>query len=362
MVTEVDQGLADFAEPFILLVYFNSFKKLASIRNPLAYQAAIHARVQREYLEWSKERDRIERERRIIAENKAWTRNKPCPPGFRKDSSGYLYRLTPEEQASENMSSDRRVVKKTAQQVAMRMRSRTRTAMNTSQARLGMFNLARNIRPIGEAAKIAAITTGMTPMAPSGWSSRPGELKYLDTEWITTGLACDTSGWVGLLNNPAQGTTVTQRVGDEIRCVSLRLTGYLRPSDGSVTSSYNRLMIVWDVSPNAAATVPAVDQILTQSNSLAQTNLTNRKRFIVLRDIRVATGVLDNTLGYASAPNVYAIDEYIKIGSMLTVMNGTGSSPGNMNSGALYLVTIGDQGPTDGASFWGSARLRFTDA
>ena len=87
----------------LILAFFLFFKNLASIRNPAAYQAAIYARLQREYLEWRKDEDlgekaRKEREERKAA--KAAYLAKPSPPGFEKDSKGYLRRIRPEEMAT----------------------------------------------------------------------------------------------------------------------------------------------------------------------------------------------------------------------------------------------------------------------
>lgn len=312
--------------------------------------------MQREYLEWSKERDRIERERKIIAENKAWTRNKPPPPGFRKDSSGYLYRLTPEELATQRMS-DRQTVKKTAQQVAMKMRSRSRTAANSSAARQSMFALARNIRPRGEAAKIDRIISSRGPVAPSGWGGGMGELKYWDLAFNSP---LDNVGLVTLLNGVTQGTTVSSRVGDCYSAVSLRITGSIEPSTTAVGYGMVRLMIVWDQSPNAGATVPNITQILNTASPFSQTNLDFRRRFVVLRDMKYATGSWSTGSNGWNACTV--VDEFIKLGGTRIEMTGTGGAPGNMINGSIYLLTIGDE-PTATSYVWkGTTRLRFTDA
>jgi len=82
-------------------------------------------------------------------------------------------------------------------------------------------------------------------------------------------------------------------------------------------------------------------------------------------DKHFVLGAQDSATGYTGSPTIHAINKYKKlpVGSF-TIFDGTGGGIADINTGALYLVTIGDQSAASVAG--GTARLacrvRYTDS
>lgn len=205
------------------------------------------------------------------------------------------------------------------------------------------------------------------PLAPTGWSRFPNsktgqELKFFDVAAAT--YACDTTGAVTLLNGIAQGDDVTTRDGRVVFNASVRIIGKFTGQDGIVSDTLCRVMLVWDQNNNSAAAVPAITDILTASTSVSHLNLNNRARFIILRDHMVSYGAHDITTAtstFSSSPNTGELDWYVRLGKSKTIYSGTTGVIGSIASGALYLVTIGDQAAGAGYSFNATSRVRFTE-
>jgi len=203
-----------------------------------------------------------------------------------------------------------------------------------------------------------------TPLAPTGWTRRSGgggELKYFDVAAAT--YACDTTGAVTLLNGIAQGDDVTTRDGRVVYNASCRIIGKFVAQDASVSATLCRVMLVWDANNNSAVAVPAITDILTASTSISHLNLNNRARFVVLRDTMVSYGALVDTATqtYSGAPSTGEIDWYVRLGKSKTVFSGTTGVIGSIASGALYLVTIGDNAANAAYNFTATSRIRFTE-
>lgn len=185
------------------------------------------------------------------------------------------------------------------------------------------------------------------------------EKKVVDT--ASASYVCDTTGSITAISLSAQGTDYTNRIGRKTTNVAVQLQGSIRPIDAATNTNKSRVMIIYDTQPNSA--LPAITDILTASTSNSFMNLNNRDRFRVLVEENVTLGALDNTAtqAFAASPTVHNINIYRKI-ALDTIWQGTTAAIGSVASGALYLVTIGDQAAGLGGSFQGAVRVRFVDS
>jgi len=240
---------------------------------------------------------------------------------------------------------------------------------NPKRSRTGADYAKRTkaVRVSSSSSSSKRLMSALPPLAPTGWSrsafSKTGqELKYFDVASAT--YACDTTGAVTLLNGIAQGDDVTTRDGRVVFNASCRVIGKFTGQDGIVSDSLCRVMLVWDMNNNSAAAVPLITDILTASTSISHLNLNNRARFVILRDHMVSYGAHDITTAtstFSSSPNTGELDWYVRLGKSKTIYSGTTGVIGSIASGALYLVTIGDQAAGAGYSFQATSRVRFTE-
>lgn len=186
------------------------------------------------------------------------------------------------------------------------------------------------------------------------------ELKY--TDLASTIYAADTTGTVTALNLTAVGDDNTTRDGRQICNRSIHIQGLLKPEDIATASNLSRLMLVWDNQPNSGA-IAAITDILVSSTSISSTNLNNRERFTILRDLRYGCGYQSNAVGavFSNGDNTYALNEFLSLKDVKTTYSGTTAAIGSVATGALLMVTIGSQAPGAGESFELTTRLRFTD-
>lgn len=185
------------------------------------------------------------------------------------------------------------------------------------------------------------------------------EKKVIDT--AEAAYACNTTGSVTLVNGCAQGTDFTNRVGRKYTNLSVQMQGKIHPVDTTTGSTKCRVMLVFDTQPNGA--LPSITDVLTASTSNSFMNLNNRDRFKVLCDHNVVVGAVSDvaTQAFAMSPTVHNVSFYKKI-SLETINDGTSAAIGDIQSGSIFLLTIGDQGAGLGASFVGAIRVRFADA
>lgn len=185
------------------------------------------------------------------------------------------------------------------------------------------------------------------------------ELKVIDKAEATYG--CNTTGSVTLLNGVAAGTDYTDRIGRRIQLASFQLRGLILPEDTSTNANLWRVMLVWDTQPNNL--VATIAMILQQSTSTSMNNLDNRDRFRVLWDAEGASGAYATTAtqAVAQSPSVTTLNEFRSL-SLTTTFDGATSNINDINSGALYLVTIGNQVSGAASSLIASVRVRFRDA
>lgn len=170
--------------------------------------------------------------------------------------------------------------------------------------------------------------------------------------------ACDTTGSVTLLATVAQGASVNQRVGKKIMWKSLQMRGNLR-SNSATTISDNAFLIVYDKRPTGA--LPSITDILVTANSAAFNNDANSGRFRILK--RVDAETVGNITTPATGQEAISEDFFLDLKGLPCVFKAAGTGAiGDIEEGAIYLVTCGDQaaGNTAG-TLVASFRTRFVD-
>lgn len=208
------------------------------------------------------------------------------------------------------------------------------------------------------------------------------EKKVCDTTFVTGVIDAtygtmnfDSAGSSGCINRIAAGTDFTQRIGRKIMIKSIYVRGIIQKNP-HVASQLCRMILVYDKQFNSDTNPPAITQILLTNDtdgafSWDQFNLNNRDRFVVLWDKAVATGPSGfydpTTQANCSSPTSWngyvAIKKYKKV-NLETIFSGTTDDLASIQSGALFLYTIGDNanGATGTDYFKGTVRVRFVDA
>lgn len=188
------------------------------------------------------------------------------------------------------------------------------------------------------------------------------EMGYVDV--AAANYALDTTGSVTLLNAVAQGAAVTQRVGKKIAMKGLQCRGI---SAGNSAALINDIayLIVYDKRPTGA--LPLVTDILNTAHASAMNNDANAGRFSILK--RVDQILIGNSSVTGAVANALvektAIDESwwldLKGREVVYKAAATGAI-GDIEQGALYLVTVGSNAPGTSAALLSCGfRLRFLD-
>lgn len=220
------------------------------------------------------------------------------------------------------------------------MLKRTRSISTTSQPKL-------------KRARTAAFSGGSLARQPFR-RTKFAEKKVVDV--APSSFAADTTGSVTLLNGVATGTDFNNRIGRKTVLRSLNIIGHLIPQDSAVANTLCRLIVVYDQQPNGAA--PAITDVLDTADSRSQLNLNNRDRFKVLVNHMVALS--DNAANQVGSPSTSLVSIYRKI-NMETIFSGTGATAASIASGALFMITVGDNVAGAGYNFSVSTRVRFED-
>lgn len=188
------------------------------------------------------------------------------------------------------------------------------------------------------------------------------ETGYVDVAITTYGL--DTTGSITLLNTVPQGAAVTQRVGKKIQLKSIQCRGKITGRSDAVVNDV-AYMIVYDKRPQSS--LPAITDILNTIDPASQNNDANSGRFQIIKRVDEVliggtslTGAVANTLTEATSKNA---DWFCSLKGLPTVYKAVASGAiGDIEEGALYLVTLGDQASgTPAAQLRCSFRVRFLD-
>jgi len=199
------------------------------------------------------------------------------------------------------------------------------------------------------------MTSGYTKGLQRAYAKEKG---YVDL--ASASYELDTTGSVTLLNTVAQGAAVTQRVGKKIVMKGLQLRGFITSNSNTDTLSV-AYMIVYDKRPTGA--LPAVTDILVSASARAMNNDANAGRFRILK--RVDEVLIGNESAFANLHDYTRKDAScwldLKSAPVTYKAAGTGAI-GDIEEGALYLVTVGDEaaGTSAGVLTCGF-RMRFLD-
>lgn len=150
-----------------------------------------------------------------------------------------------------------------------------------------------------------------------------------------------TTGTVYPATYIAQGDGVGDRRGRQILVRSIRLRGQVVPVNITESCHYNvcRVCVVWDLQP-VPTVLPTVTDIFAVGSSLSPFNVLYQQRFIVLADVtKNCSGIyqVGNQLGH----NVHFVE--INIDDLSFVTTYSGVDGGMVNTGAMYVVTIGSE-------------------
>lgn len=208
-----------------------------------------------------------------------------------------------------------------------------------------------------------AATRGFAPGY--GMRGNKGEKKVIDT--VNASYACDNTGSVTALNLCAAGTDYTNRTGRLIKLESVQIRGHVFPQDDTTSNHLAKVALIWDSQPNGGAIATYANMFNENAQSSSFINLTNRDRFKVIREHFFSVGKVDNTATTAFSNHKggpeWVINDWVRLGDeYVTQYGGTGATIGDIQHGALLLVTFGDIAANLGSYFDGSCRVRFTDA
>lgn len=183
----------------------------------------------------------------------------------------------------------------------------------------------------------------------------------MDTVAAAYGMS--TTGSVTLMNGVATGTDFTNRIGRKVVWKSFLIQGCSIPQSLTATiQNLGRAMLVYDSQPNGA--LPAITDVLLQATSTSPLNLNNRDRFKVLWDKRVTNGHLNTipatSVGYGDE-NIKEMRKYRKI-SCETTFDGTAATIADIQTGSIFLLTIGTADIGTAYNLQANVRLRFQDA
>lgn len=209
------------------------------------------------------------------------------------------------------------------------------------------------------------------PIADRQDSTGP-EKKHIDTAPAI--YQANTTAVVTLLNGCVRGTDSGERVGRKVTMTSVFVRGYCQLEE-SVSGNNGplfapcqlaRLMIVYDRQPTGAT--PAITEFLNSSLSYAQLNYDNRDRFSIIADYQAVLGPFAvATTGVAIFSSFDNCGKEVNIYRSLrlpTIFNATnGGTVADINSGALWMVTIGNvaAGTDTDANFRVSVRVKYLD-
>ena len=194
------------------------------------------------------------------------------------------------------------------------------------------------------------------------------EYKYFDNNIATVSIPTATVGAnVDWLNQTTVGSWAVNRVGNKIIMKSIHIQGILTVTGAPTTPvipNIIRMALIYDKQPSGTGTLPLAGDVFQSVNGLGATevsvfsavNISNRERFIILRDYKRLTPRIEydgttpifelgqnGALGQGSEKSgqTYFIDDYVKLN--LPVVYKVNSSQiandyTNIETGALLLM------------------------
>jgi len=200
--------------------------------------------------------------------------------------------------------------------------------------------------------------------------------KYVD---VSISSVVSSTAALTLLNGVASGSDFYKRSNRAINSKELKIKLSFTQHQTAVgwyASDVARIIVLWDHQADAA---PAAADVLldvtaggaTSTTNLSDKNINNKERFIFLADklislpsYSITTVNQINSVNSAHKPNENEWSPCIKLklDSLVTRFNSTGSAITDINAGALHLFVLGSVAP--GSSGWtvtANARYSFCD-
>lgn len=196
------------------------------------------------------------------------------------------------------------------------------------------------------------------------------ERKWIDINYA--GYAPTTTAIVTLLNGNVPGATSLTHVGRKLVMKSVQIKGDISIISDIAGTTYARQVLVYDRDQSGTPATPAaitwaevyssVNAAGTvDSSAFAMRNLNFRDRFVVISDRSFELGPLETgaTISYTGSPQGALVDYYTTL-NMETIYNGgTAGTVADIQSGALWLLTITDT--AGGTQLNCAMRVRFSD-
>jgi len=169
--------------------------------------------------------------------------------------------------------------------------------------------------------------------------------------------AMDTTGSITLINAVPQGASSSQRIGKRIQLKSLQVRGTVGSASATAFAA-GVVLIVYDKRPTGS--MPNITDILNTVNAYSFNNDNNSARFRVLKRMRY------QCIGNAGTPTTasnFAADMFLNLKGLPVTFKDAGTGAiGDIEEGALYVVTVGDQAAgTSAANLHAGFRCRYVD-
>lgn len=170
--------------------------------------------------------------------------------------------------------------------------------------------------------------------------------------------ACDTTGSITLIATIPQGSSVNERNGKKALYKSLQFRGVMQ-SNSATTIADTAYLIVYDKRPTG--TLPSITDILNTVSAQSFNNDNNSGRFRILK--RHDQVLIGNSTTPTTGQEAQQGDFFLKLNGLPIVFKSAGTGAiADIEEGALYLVTVGNQAAGTGAAILnGGFRTRFID-
>jgi len=182
----------------------------------------------------------------------------------------------------------------------------------------------------------------------------PQEKGYVD---LNGTYAFDSTGTIALAATIAQGPATTQRIGKKIMLRTLQMRGYVY-NDSAALYNDCALILVYDTRPTGV--LPAITDILGSVSAIALNADNGTSRFQILR--RFDWELIGNSAAPSTGQEVKSMDFFTKINRPTVFKSATTGAIGDIQEGALYLVSVGiNPAGTTAAIGKFNLRVRFTE-
>ncbi len=198
-------------------------------------------------------------------------------------------------------------------------------------------------------------------IARRAWAAVDKEVKFVDQFFAAVAAPQPSSSTPSVMNLLAEGSSQDQRIGEQVtmKMIQLRLT-FIKDAGNTQPSTTIRAILVWDRQPNGALATsanilenPALVGGNEDVNIMSQHNAQTRARFQFL---------FDKTFTMNDGHNAHRTMKWtVKLSNRKVQYNGAGAGIGNINTGALLFLVMGNV--TDGgnvSAISGQTRVWFT--